>query len=84
MRVNLDCAHVSAQFAKKHWLSIGYPMPNYRISLVIRRRIFLPKQSQRSRSILEDGSRSLGLLWKGKTGIIGPVQAKVLLLRPQR
>ena len=28
--------------------------------------IFLPKQSERSRSIL-DGSRSLGLFWKGKT-----------------
>ena len=26
----------------------------------------LPKQSQRSRSILEDGSRSLGLFWKEK------------------
>ena len=31
---------------------------------------FLPKQSQRSRSILEDGSRSLGLFRKGKIGII--------------
>ena len=27
----------------------------------------LPKQSQRSRSILQDGSRSLGLFWKEKT-----------------
>ena len=27
----------------------------------------LPKQSQRSRSVLQDGSRSLGLLWKEKT-----------------
>ena len=26
----------------------------------------LPKQSQRSRSILQDGSRSLGLFWKEK------------------
>ena len=24
----------------------------------------LPKQSQRSRSVLQDGSRSLGLFWK--------------------
>ena len=31
---------------------------------------FLPKQSQRSRSILQDGSRSLGLFRKGKIGII--------------
>ena len=27
----------------------------------------LPKQSQRSRSILQDRSRSLGLFWKEKT-----------------
>ena len=31
---------------------------------------FLPKQSQRSRSILQDGSRSLGLFRKGKIGVI--------------
>ena len=31
---------------------------------------FLPKQSEKSRSFLQDGSRSLGLLRKGKTGII--------------
>ena len=31
---------------------------------------FLSKQSQRSRSILEDGSRSLGLFRKGKIDII--------------
>ena len=30
----------------------------------------LPTQSQKSRSILEDGSRFLGLFWKGKTAII--------------
>ena len=29
----------------------------------------LPKQSQRSRSILQDGSRFLGLFRKGKNGI---------------
>ena len=27
----------------------------------------LPKQSQRSRSVLQDGSRSLGFFWKEKT-----------------
>ena len=43
---------------------------NYRISSVIRRSFFLPKQSQRSRSVLLDGSRSLGLFRKGKIGII--------------
>ena len=31
---------------------------------------FLPKQSQRSRSILQDGSRSLRLFRKGKISII--------------
>ena len=31
---------------------------------------FLPKQTQRSRSILQDGSRSVGLFRKGKIGII--------------
>ena len=43
---------------------------SYRISSVIRRSFFLPKQSQRSRSVLQDGSRSFGLLRKGKIGII--------------
>ena len=42
----------------------------YRISSVIRRSLFLPKQSQRSRSILQDGSRSLGSFGKGKRCII--------------
>ena len=58
----------------------------YRIFSVIRRSFFLPKQSQKSRSILQDGSRSLGfqksrsilqdgsrslgLFRKGKIGII--------------
>ena len=49
-------------------------MPNkkiqYRISSVIRQSFFLPKQSQRSRSVLQDGSRSLGSIRKGKIGII--------------
>ena len=31
---------------------------------------FLPKQSQKSRSVLQDGSRSLGLFRLGKTRII--------------
>ena len=37
----------------------------YCISLVIRLRFF-PKQSPKPRSILKDGSRSLGLFRKGK------------------
>ena len=32
----------------------------------------LPKQSQGSRSILEDGSRSLGLFWNEKTSVLQP------------
>ena len=46
------------------------PLYIHRISSVIRRSFFLPKQSQRSRSVLQDGSRSLGLFRKGKIGII--------------
>ena len=42
----------------------------YRISSVIRRIIFLPKQSQRSRSVLKEGSRSLASFEKGKICII--------------
>ena len=34
----------------------------YHISSVIRQSFFLPKQSQRSRSILQDGSRSFGIV----------------------
>ena len=45
-------------------------LETYRISLVIRQIIFLPKQSQGSRSVLKDGSRSLALFRKGKIGII--------------
>ena len=44
---------------------------NYCISSVIRISLFPPKQSQKSRSILEDGFRSLGLFRKGKICIIG-------------
>ena len=43
---------------------------NYRISVVIRQVFFLlPKQSKKSRPILKDGARSLGLLRKGKTRV---------------
>ena len=53
---------------------------SYRISLVIRRIIFLPKQSQRSRSILKDESRSLGLFGKGKIGIIAKFHRTDLII----
>ena len=42
----------------------------YRISSVIRQSFCHPKQSQRSRSVLQDGSSSLRLFWKVKIGII--------------
>ena len=45
-------------------------LQEYLISLLIRQSFFLPKQSQKSRHGLQDGSRSLGLFWKGKTSII--------------
>ena len=45
-------------------------LQGYRISSVIRQSFFRPKQSHRSRSISEDGSRSLGFFRKGKTCII--------------
>ena len=46
------------------------PSQGYRISLVIRWRLFLPKTTPKSRSISEDGSRSLGLFWKCKIRIV--------------
>ena len=53
---------------------------HYRISSVIRWIIFLPKQSQRSRSVLKDGSRSLGLFGKGKIGIIATFHRTDLII----
>ena len=52
----------------------------YHISSVIRQLIFLPKQSQRSRSILKDGSRSLGLFGKGKIGILAKFHRTDLII----
>ena len=51
-------------------LNLSDVIEDYHISLVIRRIIVLPKQSQGSRSVLKDGSRSLALFRKGKIGII--------------
>ena len=58
----------------------GHPI--YRISSVIRQIFFLPKQSQRStgRSVLKDGSRSLGLFGKGKIGIIAKFHRTDLII----
>ena len=59
----------------------GQAMENlYCISSVIRRNFFLPKQSQRSRSVLLDGSRSLGLSRKGKIGIIAKFHRTDLII----
>ena len=44
---------------------------------------FLPKQFQRSRSILYDGSRSLGLFRKGKTLIIAKFDRADLVICSQ-
>ena len=52
----------------------------YSISSVIRQIIFLPKQSQRSRSILKGESKSLGLFRKGKIGIIAKFHKTDLLI----
>ena len=52
----------------------------YHISSVIRWSFFLPKQPQRSRSILQDGSRSLGLFRKGKIGIIAKFHRTELII----
>ena len=52
----------------------------YHISLVIRWIIFLPKQSQRSRSIFQDGSRSLGMFRKSKIGIIAKFHRSDLVI----
>ena len=41
---------------------------------------FHPKQSKRSRSVLEDGSRSLGLLRKGNIGIIAKFHGTDLVI----
>ena len=41
---------------------------------------FLPKQCQKSRSMLEDDSRSLGLFRKGKTHIIAEFHRTVVVI----
>ena len=41
---------------------------------------FLPEQSQKSRSLLYDGSRSLGLFRKGKTCVIAKFQRDDLVI----
>ena len=52
----------------------------YRISSLIRQCFFLPKQSQKSRSVLQDGSRSLGLFRKGKTRITAKLQRADMII----
>ena len=45
-------------------------LKHYHISSVIRRIFFTSKTIPKSRSVLKDGSRSLGLFGKGKSRII--------------
>ena len=65
--LKLTLKGLKKQTANLHLQNLIIP---YRISSVIRRSFFLPKQTQRSRSVLQDRSRSLGLFRKGKIGII--------------
>ena len=53
----------------------------HRIFSAIRQSFFLPKQTQRSRSVLQDRSRSLGLFRKGKIGIIAKFHRTNLVIR---
>ena len=53
---------------------------NYCISSVIRQRFFIQKQSQKSRFILQDGSRSLGLFRNGKSRIIAKFHRTYLVI----
>ena len=69
-----DTSHIKF-YTKKAFSAIWY-----HISSVIRWRFFLPKQSQRSRSVLQDGSRSLGLIRKGKIGIIAKFHRSNLVI----
>ena len=66
--MTLRCLHVVSLFLMhgedKYKPSLSY-IVMYRISSVIKRSFFLPKQSKRSRSVLQDGSRSFGLFRKG-------------------
>ena len=55
-------------------------LEKYLISSFIRLCFFHPKQSQKSRSILEDGSRFWGLLRKGETCIIAKFQRTDLVI----
>ena len=52
----------------------------YTVFLRLYDEFFLPKQSQKSRSILLDGSRSLGLFRKGKTSIIAKLHRADLVI----
>ena len=64
-------------------LSLVFPntVNMYRISSLIRQCFFfLPKQSQKSRSVLKDGSRSLGLFRKGKTRITAKLHRADLII----
>ena len=69
LRFKPCCTKVLVELLQSLWCQqclYNIQKNSYRISSIIRRSFFLPKQSQRSRSVLYDGSRSLGLFRKGK------------------
>ena len=74
-------------FPKRLQLASSHPpyvvTLQYCISSLIRQCFFLPKQSQKSRSILSDGSRSLGLFRKGKTRITAKLHRTDLIICTQ-
>ena len=54
--------------------------PCYRISSAIRWSFFIPKLSQKSRSVLKDRSRSLGLFKKAQTCILAKLHRTDLVI----
>ena len=54
---DLNLRHLYVRsLSNRFYLLNGFKMAAYRISSVIRQSFFLPKQSQRSRSVFQDGS----------------------------
>ena len=75
-RVDCTLGYKENEYLYRTYLAIrqGFPLSrmstNNQISLMqfcCNTSFTLPKQSQRSRSVLKDGSRFLGLFWKKKT-----------------
>ena len=60
---------------------IPFPYCNRTPITVLRQSFFLSKTIQKSKSILQDGSRSFGLFRKGKTGIIAKLHRTDFVIR---